>query len=164
MNEVHIIQPEQWRAYRDIRLAALKDSPDAFGSIFEDAILYSDAVWRERVQDINPNTDLPMTILEGAEFVALGWVRIEQPEVLTANLYSMWVAPKQRGRGYGRLLVAAAINWARHRGMQELALDVTCGNVEAEALYQSMGFRPVGTPIRLRPDSALMEQPMRLKL
>ncbi|MFT6644676.1 MAG: hypothetical protein ACJAX5_002311 [Patiriisocius sp.] len=46
MTEVHIIQPEEWLSYRDIRLAALKDSPDAFGSTYAESILYTEvAVW-----------------------------------------------------------------------------------------------------------------------
>ena len=162
--EVHIIQPAQWLAYRDIRLAALQEAPDAFGSTYAESILYTDAQWQGRLQDLNPATDLPMTILDEGSFVCLGWARIEQPDLLVANLYSMWVAPSHRGRGLGRDLVNAAIDWAKAKGMERLELDVTLGNNAAESLYLSMGFVPVGDPVPLRAASDLLEQLMRRRL
>lgn len=126
MTEVHIIQPEEWLSYRDIRLAALKDSPDAFG--------ITDAQWQGRLVDLNLATDLPMTMLDEGRFVCLGWSRIEQPDSRVAHLYSMWVAPVYRGHGLGRRLVNSTIDWAREQGMEQVELDVTLGNTAAEAL------------------------------
>jgi len=125
LTDVHIIQPEEWLAYRDIRLAALKDAPDAFGSIYTESIRYTDAQWQDRLQDLNPATDQPMTILDDGRFVCLGWSRIEQLDSRVANLYSMWVAPTHRGHGLGRRLVNSAIDWAKGQGMEQMELDVT---------------------------------------
>jgi hypothetical protein len=48
--------------------------------------------------------------------------------------------------------------------MEQVELDVTLGNTAAEALYLSMEFKPVGSPIPLRPGSHLLEQLMRRSL
>lgn len=117
-----------------------KNPPDAFGSTYTESIL------------------------DDGKFVCLGWSKIEQPDLPVANLYSMWVAPSHRGHGLGRRLVDAAIRWAKAQGMEQMDLDVTCGNTVAEALYRSMGFVPVGHPVPLRPGSTLLEQLMRRRL
>jgi hypothetical protein len=60
----------------------------------------------------------------------------------------------------GRRLVKSTIDWAQEQGMEQVELDVTLGNTAAEALYLSMEFKPVGSPIPLRPGSHLLEQLM----
>jgi len=153
----------EWREYRDLRLRALKESPDAFGSTFETSSLIPDPEWVSRLERVSPHTDLPMGAMAGGEPVGLAWAKIENPDDDVAHLYQMWVAPEFRGAGIGRRLVNAAINWARDRGVKVMVLDVTCGNVPAARLYESMGFRPVGIPVPLRPGSDLLEQTMELR-
>jgi len=155
--------PNEWRRYRDLRLRALQDSPDAFGSTFETSSLIPDSEWKARLERVSPRTDLPMGAMAGGEPVGLAWAKIENPDDGVAHLYQMWVAPEFRGAGVGRGLVDAAVNWARDRGVKAMVLDVTCGNVPATRLYESMGFQPVGTPVPLRPGSDLLEQTMELR-
>jgi len=155
--------PSEWREYRDLRLRALKESPDAFGSTFEKSSLIPDSEWKARLERVSPHTDLPMAAMAGDEAVGLAWAKRENPDDDVAHLYQMWVAPEFRGAGIGRGLVDAAVNWARDRGVKAMVLDVTCGNVPAARLYESMGFRPVGTPVPLRPGSDLLEQTMELR-
>jgi ribosomal protein S18 acetylase RimI-like enzyme len=50
------------------------------------------------------------------------------------------VAPAQRRRGIGRLLMEAAEAQARQRGLATLALGVEAGNASAISLYESLGF------------------------
>ncbi|MNU00746.1 putative acetyltransferase [compost metagenome] len=57
----------------------------------------------------------------------------------------MYVAPAERGRGLGRLLMRAAIDHARTmRGIRQVQLSVTANNVAASALYASLGFTVYG--------------------
>jgi len=58
----------------------------------------------------------------------------------------MYVAPAQRGRGLGRLLMLAAIAHARTmRGIRQVQLSVTANNAAAASLYASLGFAEYGT-------------------
>ncbi len=59
----------------------------------------------------------------------------------------MGVAPSYRGRGLGRALVVAGINYLRRRGMTAIELDVDSGNTSAKGLYQSVGFKRTGTTL-----------------
>lgn len=52
----------------------------------------------------------------------------------------MMVAADRRGRGVGTALVAAAIDWARARGLHKLTLSVFSHNDAAIALYRKFGF------------------------
>jgi hypothetical protein len=44
---VRRIEPEEWRRLRDLRLQALADTPEAFGSTLARERDYADDVWRE---------------------------------------------------------------------------------------------------------------------
>jgi ribosomal protein S18 acetylase RimI-like enzyme len=52
----------------------------------------------------------------------------------------MAVAQEWRGRGVGSALMAAAIEWARERGLHKLSLSVFAHNEAAIALYRKFGF------------------------
>ncbi len=50
-----------------------------------------------------------------------------------------------RGKGLGRTLMQTAISWARSEGIAAIDLGVFEGNPGALHLYQSLGFKSVGT-------------------
>jgi RimJ/RimL family protein N-acetyltransferase len=54
------------------------------------------------------------------------------------------VAADWRGRGVGTALVAAAIEWARARGLHKLTLSVFPHNEAAIALYRKFRFAEEG--------------------
>jgi GNAT superfamily N-acetyltransferase len=82
----------------------------------------------------------------------------------TPNLISMWVAPERRGRGVGRSLVEAVIDWARSAGHEQLRLDVVRGRDSATRLYGRLGFRPTGRSTPMPRDPNLVEDEMVLPL
>ncbi len=151
--------------YRELRLRALEESPDAFSSTRAREIARPDIEWERRLAaGVHSPTDLPLVALVGAEAIALAWGRVDPSEPTAVHLYQVWVAPEYRGRGVGRRLLDAVITWARDVGAREVALEVTDGDSPARRLYARAGFRPAGEPQPLRPGSSLMQQPMRLDL
>ena len=70
----------------------------------------------------------------------------------------------RRGRGAGRALLQAALDWARRHDMQRVRLGVTIQDSPAMHLYTALGFKPIGPPEPLRAGSALMSQGMELVL
>jgi GNAT superfamily N-acetyltransferase len=127
--------------YRTIRLRALQESPDAFGSTYEREQTMTDDEWRERLGRA-----------DGATFVAV--VNNEDVGLVggaahhdvrgDAGLYSMWVAPDARGRGVSTALITAVFDWARATGMRAVRLEVGDYNVQAQRLYARLGFAPTG--------------------
>jgi ribosomal protein S18 acetylase RimI-like enzyme len=60
----------------------------------------------------------------------------------------MAVAREWRGRGVGSALLAAAIEWARERGLHKLSLSVFAHNAAAIALYRKFGFVDEGRRVK----------------
>lgn len=54
------------------------------------------------------------------------------------------VKPKHQGKGIGRDLIIAAIEYAKKLGHQKVALLVSNSNPEAKRLYEKIGFGKVG--------------------
>jgi ribosomal protein S18 acetylase RimI-like enzyme len=60
----------------------------------------------------------------------------------------MAVARAWRRRGVGSALLAAAIEWARERGLHKLSLSVFAHNAAAIALYRKFGFVEEGRRVK----------------
>src|SRR6187551_1836266 len=60
----------------------------------------------------------------------------------------MAVAREWRGRGVGSALLAAAIAWARERGLHKLSLSVFPHNAAAIGLYRKHGFVEEGRRVK----------------
>jgi ribosomal protein S18 acetylase RimI-like enzyme len=72
----------------------------------------------------------------------------------------MWVAPAHRGRGVGKQLVNAILDWARSKHAQALCLMVTSNNEVALRFYQRLGFVRTGKTEPYPNDPALVEYEM----
>jgi len=155
----------EWRAYRDLRLQALADAPDAFGSTLALEEAQSDAWWEDRLEAASdPRWNLPLLAEMSSGPCGLAWGRIEPASPERADLYQMWVHPDARRLGTGRRLVDAVVAWATRAGARYLALGVTCGDAPANRLYVRAGFQQVGDPKPLRPGSRVMAHTMHLPL
>ena len=152
---------EEWPGYRALRLGALHESPDAYGSIYAAECGLTDGEWAERLaRGVMAEGELPLVAEFDGEPSGLSWVRIEESAPDAAHLYQMWVAPHCRRHGVGRALVDAAAAWARAMGARQFDLDVTCDNEAAIRLYEGAGFVVHGESRPLRPGSALRAQGM----
>lgn len=69
-----------------------------------------------------------------------------------ADVMTVAVDPRCRGRGLGRLLLAELERRAARAGARWLMLEVRADNAAATALYRSRGFTPVRTRARYYPD------------
>ncbi|MBW3661940.1 MAG: ribosomal protein S18-alanine N-acetyltransferase [Actinobacteria bacterium] len=86
---------------------------------------------------------------EGDRLVGFGGLHIGPDE---ADVLTLVVAPEQRRRGIGRLLVERLADEAVTRGATSLILEVAATNHAAEALYRSVGFTDVGRRPGYYPD------------
>jgi ribosomal protein S18 acetylase RimI-like enzyme len=148
-----VVGRDRWRQVRSLRLAALANTPDAFSATLAEETQQPASWWRSRLDEPDVDTlvvelDTPVDQPVGAGLCVLAPVT-DQPGTL--GLFSVWVAPWARGTGAGDALLLAAIERARGRGAQELALDVGDHNAIAVGLYTRHGFVPSGRRTSLPP-------------
>ncbi|PWK61661.1 GNAT family N-acetyltransferase [Roseicyclus mahoneyensis] len=62
-----------------------------------------------------------------------------------AMLHALEIAPAQRRKGLGQIMMRAAADWAQAEGAARFAILVTGENQPALGLYASLGFEAVGT-------------------
>jgi ribosomal protein S18 acetylase RimI-like enzyme len=72
-----------------------------------------------------------------------GCVALRKLDEHSAELKRLYVQPQCRGHRLGRLLAEVAVARAQEAGLQNVRLDTFPSMVEAVALYQSLGFRPI---------------------
>jgi RimJ/RimL family protein N-acetyltransferase len=127
-------------AYRDMRLAALRESPGAFGSTFERESAQPLAWFQDRLG----NTQV-VGAFRSSELVGIaGFARREgEKEKHKGLLWGMYVRPDARNARIGRQLIEAVIDHARHH-VELIQLSVVKENKRARGLYASLGFIEYG--------------------
>ncbi len=131
--------PGDESALRDLRIRALTDSPNDFGSTLERERNRTPEDWRRWL------TEGSVYLAEtgdGPIGLAAGVPNSEDPS--TAYLCAVWVQPAIRGSDAARNLISAVQGWARDTGFRELKLDVVEENGRARRAYERNGFRVTG--------------------
>ncbi|HEX3297507.1 MAG TPA: GNAT family N-acetyltransferase [Nocardioides sp.] len=138
MSELRRLGPDDWETYREIRLAALADSPDAFGSTLERERELGEDDWRRRLTG-------PVYVVEDPRPVAVGGIF---DNAGTPHVWGMWTHPEHRGRGHARRILDALIPPGT-----PAQLDVNITNGGARVAYERYGFVGTGEVEPLRPGS-----------
>jgi GNAT superfamily N-acetyltransferase len=159
--ELRRIHADEWRELRDLRLRALRDAPDAFGSTYEREIEYPDQDWLEWAVDSGEGgSSITVIALDDGRWIgmAMGAPHRDHPE--EAGLFAMWVDPGARGAGVGRALIERVVVWAGSAGFAVLRLRVTVSNDAAVRMYARMGFSDLGDRLPLRDGSDVLTMSM----
>lgn len=165
MFTIRSILPEEWQKYRSVRLRALLESPDAFGSTYEIEVARPDDLWSSRIEAAaRSGMDRALFAVRDENVCGLAWCKVSGAEPGVADLFQMWVEPGSRGLGVGAALLREAVAYATNAGVGTLRLGVTVAESPAMRLYRSFGFKPVGAAEPLRDGSAMSAQTMHLKL
>jgi ribosomal protein S18 acetylase RimI-like enzyme len=162
---VRRLRADEALAWRDVRLRALADSPDAFETTYADSARLGEEAWLERTGSLAEGRQSVMFVAdEGGALVGAAGAFVDDHAGGLAHLISMWVAPEERGRGLGEALATAVVDWARERGCPAIRLFVVRGNGGATALYERCGFRSTGVLVPMPRRPTLLEEEMRLRL
>ena len=111
MLRVDRVSQDDWETFKELRLAALQESPGSFGSSYAEERDQPEAWWRRWIGS-------DVTDREGAVFVAylddrpVGTVSTYKADASSAHLIAMWVKPEARRSGVGRALVETVFDWA----------------------------------------------------
>jgi ribosomal protein S18 acetylase RimI-like enzyme len=134
--------------FRTLRLRALRDHPDAFGSSFDDEAARSLSTIAERLRataaapdDVNLGA-----FVDGRLVGMVGFRREDYAKVRHRGyIWGMYTAPELRRQGIGRALLLEAVAHARGLpGLEQVNLSVVTRNSAARELYLALGFKIFG--------------------
>ena len=138
----------QLELFWELRLYALKDAPEAFGSSYEETSPRPmvDLIAQQRARMDSEN--MVFIAKDVGRFVGITGLHRE-PRLKAkykAYIWGVYVLPELRGRSIARELMQAAIAYApKITGVEQLHLSVSANNPAAVRLYQSLGFTIWGT-------------------
>ncbi|WP_344808571.1 GNAT family N-acetyltransferase [Microlunatus ginsengisoli] len=132
------VGPDDWELFRRVRLAALAQAPEAFGSRYEDWVHAGPERWQARL------TDVPLNLVLFLDGEPIGLVSGTAPRDGAVELISLWVAPEARGLGVAGEAVRRVRAWAGESGARRVELMVKIDNTAARGLYDRLGFAVMG--------------------
>lgn len=152
--QVTRVGPDDWQRLRAVRLAALAESPEMFGSTHAREVAFAEEEWRARAA--RPVTFL--AALGGADVGIAGAYELDD----RWSVMSMWVAPQARGTGVLEALAGACESVVREAGATALHLTVMEDNARGLRAYERLGYRLTGdrTPGRDGRDELWMTKPL----
>jgi ribosomal protein S18 acetylase RimI-like enzyme len=138
--DLRVLEPNDWDLWRELRLRALADAPEAFGSTLAEWSGENDTEdrWRHRLSAV------PLNLVASMSDHPVGMASATSPNDGSIEVISMWVAPEARRSGVGAVLVDAIAASAAQRGESQLVLDVRESNAGAVKFYERLGFVDVG--------------------
>ena len=136
MPDIKLLVQDEWLTLRDIRLFALRESPEAFLSTYGRERTYGDARWQEEF-----GRGDWWVGYQGAEAVSLlGVTREPHTPAHECYLEYLWVAPRHRRSGIALSMLNAILGHLRSAGVRTVFLWVLDGNEAARSLYKRLGF------------------------
>lgn len=134
-----------------LRLRALKENPEAFGAAYEEEI---NTPIDKLIDRFSSDFILPLeenfmlgAFNENKDMVGVVGFRRERRQKLRhkANIWGMYVVPELRQTGIGKLLLSELLNKSKFLDdLEQINLGVVSSNVNAKALYDSLGFKIYG--------------------
>lgn len=148
--EILSLSPSDWQAYRQLRLEALLDSPQAFGTSYLEQQMKPDSYWQTRLAEaargkngwlLFARAGQDLVGMMGAFRGAMGNLSVTDQ----ATIIAVYVTPAWRGKGVSRLLMQGILALLQTKGFRQVWLGVNGQQEAAVRLYQSFGFTTVST-------------------
>jgi len=158
---IHRVVEDDWRLMQDVRLRALREDPEVFGSSLPREERFRESHWRMRTRSS------PSWLALDDEGVGRGIVgMILEPGSPDddRHVVSLWVAPEVRRQGIGWALLDTVRKAATEDGARTLSLWVVDENHPAVDLYVRAGYTRTGERHEGQRDPSKIEERYVLKL
>ncbi len=135
---------EDWKIWKELRLEALKNSPESFGSSYEEEVNWPDLDFQNSLikSDIF-GIFVDNSLVSCAGFYSLNSAKTKHRGVI----WGMYTRPEYRGQGIASALIRTIISHAKSH-VAQLHLTCVTTNLGAVAFYQKHGFKIYGTEPR----------------
>jgi ribosomal protein S18 acetylase RimI-like enzyme len=143
---IRVLTPHDVKAYRALRLEALRNEPVAFASSAEDFEKETVESIAKRLQTIEFG-NFTLGAFAGEQLVGIATFFVE-PRAKTehkGHVFGMYVTPEARGKGVAKALLQTLIERAKtYPKIKKLNLSVMTTQQGAKRLYTSLGFETYG--------------------
>jgi GNAT superfamily N-acetyltransferase len=145
---------------RALTLSAVGESPNSFGPTLAEVEARDAAWWARHAQRMGPGGRHACFVLttDGTGMVVgLCYGLRDQSRETVGRVGGMWVSPESRSSGGGRMLLRAAVEWARGWNAETVELWAPRDDQAAVHLYASCGFERTGAEREHRPGMHIVE-------
>jgi ribosomal protein S18 acetylase RimI-like enzyme len=158
--DIKVLDRDEWRTLRDIRLTALRDSPDSFLATFQREDTYPEGRWQAEFTRGSWN----IGFLQENPISLLGVTREPDQPHRECFIEYLWVARQWRGSGFGNFMINTVVKRLQADGVRTVFLWVIDDNHRAIRFYERAGFvsTHVRQPLADRPGKH--EERMKLRL
>jgi RimJ/RimL family protein N-acetyltransferase len=131
--------------YREIRLRALQESPDAFTTTYESALKRDYGSWVAQADGSAQGSDRATFIVFADQPIGLAGLYRDPDLPVRGELIQVWVAADHRGSSVAAELLDRIFEWASHNNFHLVRAQVTPANSRAFRFYEKYGFQAVGS-------------------
>lgn len=139
---IRLLEIDDWKLFRTLRLEAILNYPEAFSSSFEEEAYLSDEVYKSNFSTV-------FGAFNNHDLIGCVGFFIYSPLKMRhkGTLFSMYIKEDFRNQGIGNALLKTIIAHAKNT-VHQLHLTVVTTNHTALKLYQKNGFKIYGTEPR----------------
>lgn len=143
--QIRSLTTDDAAALQALRLEALEQAPQAFGSSHEEERDLGPDVFR--LWATPTETSVIFGVFVDGRLAGMAGVGRQSRLKMRhkAHIWGVYVSPNLRGQGLARqVLLAALAHIEAMPGVQQVKLSVSAGNASALALYETLGFQTYG--------------------
>ena len=140
--EVRPVRRDEAASLKALRLRALAETPQAFGSTLAREAAFTDDDWAQRAAATDERC--VFVALDDGRWIGIATALAHAPDQPGPALVGMFVDATSRGAGVVNALVDAVAGWVRDHEGRQVYLWATSTNTRAIRAYTRCGFRPTG--------------------
>ncbi len=158
--DIITLPPKEWQAYKALRLRALLEEPQAFSSLYADALTIPEETWMTRLQEASEaKRNWLLFARENGRLVGMVGAYMEPGAGDVATVVSVYVPQEERGRGIGARLTESILDALSAKPfLRRAKLMVNPHQTPALGLYRKFGFRQTGTHAVRMGDGNLVDE------
>lgn len=138
------LPPDRWKDYKNLRLNAVQENPEAFGQTYDELSLRSDDDWKMQLERSADGLKRWVVFAESnGELVGMVSATAMKTLQEGVKVREMFVVPAVRGKGVATELMKGLEAELNNTNKTVLRLGVFNTQTEAVNLYKNLGFEVV---------------------
>ncbi len=145
MYNIQVLNQNQWKLFKIIRLEGLKNNPNSFSHSYQNKILQSDKEWKNKFSSKRDNIIILNKQTNSVIGMSVIFYSQDNKTKHTASIGSVYINPEFRGQGLANKLIGFTLKKIKeNKEIIKVKLTVIESQTAAENLYKKFGFKIIG--------------------